>query len=285
MKKQWSYTILIILAGIALVIWSRVIFADSGSGITVRFLDVGQGDAILINLPKDEQVLIDGGPDDAVLSQISKYMPPFDRKIEHVVLTHPHADHLAGLVKVIERYDVGEVLETGADYSSATYKRWQDDIKSKNIPDREIRQSDEFQWGPIKFEVLWPTKSSASTSGESAINNTSVVGRLVYGQSEVMLTGDAEKEVQENLCKIDKFKLVSDVIKIAHHGSNNGADECFLQAVEAKTAVISVGRGNKFGHPHADAINLISKYVYNILRTDEKGTVSCEMSETTINCM
>lgn len=284
MPKRYSFYILVLLFGVALLIWSRVIFADSGSDITVHILDIGQGDAILISLPNNEQTLIDGGPDDAVLTQISKYMPPFDRKIEHVVLTHPHADHVTGLVKVVERYEVGEVLETGIDYSSAIYKRWRDDIKNKNIPDRQIRQGEEYLWGPARFEVLWPDNSSVSSSSDSGINNTSVVGRLVFGESEVMLMGDAEKEVQERLCSFDKSKLESDAIKVAHHGSSNGVSECLFKSISAETAVISAGKGNKYGHPHAEALKLISRYVYKILRTDEKGTISCAMDGQGVEC-
>ena len=283
--KNFSKIILIVLAGIALLIWSRVFYTGSSSGISVNFLDVGQGDAILINLPGDEQVLIDGGPDDAVLSQISKFMPPFDRTIEHVVLTHPHADHVAGLVKVIDRYEVGEVLENSIEYDSAIYAQWKDIIKSNNIPDREVRQGDTFEWGGGRFEILAPVSMSSSTSsGESNINNTSVVARFVYNNSEVMLTGDAEKEVLSNLCKLESSSLSSDVLKAAHHGSENGVADCFLSAVDADTVVISVGRDNKYGHPHATALEMLGKYADEILRTDEMGTISCQMDGEGVEC-
>ena len=114
MPKRWSTSILIILSGIALLVWSRVIYAapfDSGKPeVEVDVLDIGQGDAIFIKLPNGDQALVDGGPNDAGLNEIGRRMPPFDRKIEHIVLTHPHADHLTGLVKVIEQYEVGDII-------------------------------------------------------------------------------------------------------------------------------------------------------------------------------
>lgn len=286
MKSQYSKIILIVLAGVALLVWSQVFYSSSGnnSDITINFLDVGQGDAILISLPGDEQILVDGGPGDAVLSQISGLMSPFDRKIEHIVLTHPHADHVAGLVKIIDRYEVGEVLENSISYDSAIYAQWKDTIKSKNIPDREVRQGDVFEWGGGRFEILAPVSSSSSVSGETNVNNASVVARFVYKNSQVMLTGDAEKEVLSSLCKLESSSLNSDVLKASHHGSENGFTDCFVSAVDPDVVVISVGRDNKYGHPHAKALEVYGKYVYEILRTDEEGTITCELDGEGVEC-
>ena len=284
MRQKYSTVILLILAGIALLIWSRVIYASpSASGkpeIEVDFLDVGQGDAIFIKLPNGDQALVDGGPNDAVLNEIGRRMPPFDRKIEHIVLTHPHADHLTGLVKVIERYEVGEIIETDVSYTSATFKRWQDDIKSRNVPVRLVRQGQTYDWGSgVKLEVLWPDKSFSGVEDNAAdgavMNDTSVIGRLRFGETGFMLTGDAEEGPQASLCNaIDAEKLKSQVLKIAHHGSSGGTAECFLQKVAPQTAVISAGKDNKYHHPHAETLELLARFIIEILRTDQVGTVS-----------
>ncbi|HLB32246.1 MAG TPA: MBL fold metallo-hydrolase [Patescibacteria group bacterium] len=283
MPRRWSTTILIILSGIALLIWSRVIYASPvGSGkpeVVVDVLDIGQGDAIFIKLPNGDQALVDGGPNDAVLNEIGRRMPPFDRKIEHIVLTHPHADHLAGLVKVIERYDVGEIIETDVGYSSATFKRWQDDVKSKNVPVRLARQGQTYDWGSgAQFEVLWPDKSFSGVEDNAtdgaAMNDTSVIGRLRFGETGFMLTGDAEEGPQTALCdSINAEKLKSQVLKIAHHGSSGGTAECFLQKVAPKTAVISAGKDNKYHHPHAETLELLARFAIEVLRTDQRGTL------------
>lgn len=272
-----------ILAGTALLIWSRVIYASPQTTgkpeLEMDFLDIGQGDAAFIKLPNGDQALVDGGPNDAVLAEIGRRMPPFDRKIEHIVLTHPHADHLTGLVKVVEQYQVGDIIETDVGYSSATFKRWQDDVKSRNIPIRLARQGQTYDWGGgVSFEVLWPDKSFAdikdnATDG-AAMNDTSVIGRLRFGETSFMLTGDAEEGPQGVLCSsINAEKLKSQVLKVAHHGSSGGTAECFLQKVAPKSAVISAGKDNKYHHPHAETLELLARYAIGVLRTDQYGTI------------
>ncbi len=283
MPKRFSTTFLLILAGTALLIWSRVIYASPvASGkpeLEVDFLDVGQGDAAFIKLPNGDQALVDGGPNDAALAEIGRRMPPFDRKIEHIVLTHPHADHLTGLVKVIEQYQVGDIIETDVGYSSATFKRWQDDVKSKNVPVRLARQGQTYDWGSgVQFEVLWPDKSLSGVQDNAtdgaAMNDTSVIGRLHFGETGFMLTGDAEEGPQAALCEtIPTAKLISQVLKIAHHGSSGGTVDCFLQKVAPKSAVISAGKDNKYHHPHAETLELLARYVIEVLRTDQLGTI------------
>jgi len=292
MPKRWSTTILIILSGIALLVWSRVIYAsptDSGKPeVEVDVLDIGQGDAIFIKLPNGDQALVDGGPNDAVLNEIGRRMPPFDRKIEHIVLTHPHADHLSGLVKVIEQYEVGDILETDVGYSSATFKRWQDDVKSKNVPVHLARQGQTYDWGGgVSFEVLWPDKSFSGVEDNAtdgaAMNSTSVIGRIRFGETGFMLTGDAEEGPQASLCDtMDAAKLKSQVLKIAHHGSSGGNAECFLQKVAPKTAVISVGKDNKYNHPHAETLELLSRFAIEVLRTDQRGTIEFVLDGTAV---
>lgn len=288
MKWTLSRFMLVILLALAFVVWSQVIYADTtpSQSLKVAFLDVGQGDAIFIVLPNGEQVLIDGGPNSTVLAQMSHYMPPLDRKIEHVILTHPHADHLNGLIKVLERYEIGTIYEARISYDSVAYKSWQEQISLKKIPRREISQNDVLEWGEVDFQVLWPTSSVLGGNGESNINNSSVVGRLVYRQTAFMLTGDAETEAQSALCAFGSEKLKSDVIKVAHHGSQNGTVVCFMEAVSPSWAIISSGQDNKFGHPHAIALRILEDFIAqpNILKTMEQGTIVCGSSGSAVSC-
>lgn len=279
MPKRYSLYILIFLLGIALYIWSRVIYAaPETNGIKVIFMDVGQGDAALVLMPAGKQMLIDGGPDDSVLQGLGKFMPPFDNEIEYVVLTHPHADHLTGLNKVLQKYKVDRVYEGQGTLTSATFGRWKEELKKQRIadaivsPNQEIKLSDD-----INFTVL-----SAGQSENP--NNTSVVGRLKYQNTAFMLMGDAEIEVQSSLCNLPPEKLRSDVLKVAHHGSNNGTLECFMKKVAPYYAVISVGRDNKYGHPHAGAITIISRFAREILRTDQRGSVVCKSDGNKVGC-
>ncbi len=288
MKWTFSRLTLVVLVALAFIVWSQVIYGESASSdnLEVAFLDVGQGDAIFITLPNGEQALIDGGPDNTVLAQISDYMPPLDRKIEHIVLTHPHADHLNGLIKVLERYEVGTIYEARLSYESGAYRNWQEQINLKKIARREISQNDVLDWGEVAFEVLWPISSALKGGGESNVNNSSVVGRLVYQQTAFMLTGDAETEAQKTLCDLGEAKLKSDVIKVAHHGSQNGTVTCFMEAVSPDWAIISSGKDNKFGHPHAVVLRILEEFVArtNILKTMEQGTVVCGSNGEVVNC-
>jgi competence protein ComEC len=292
LRQKYSTVVLLVLAGVALLVWSRVIYASPASSdqtkLEVDFLDVGQGDSIFIRLPNGDQALVDGGPGDAVLTEIGARMPPFDRRIEHIVLTHPHADHVTGLVKVIERYEVGDIIETDVGYSSATFKRWQDDIKNKNVPVRLARQGQTYDWGGgVSFEVLWPDKSFSGVEDNAAdgaaMNDTSVIGRLHFGATDFMLTGDAEEGPQTSLCNsTGAEKLKSQVLKIAHHGSSSGTADCFVEKVAPQTAVISVGENNKYHHPHAETLELLARYVIEVLRTDQRGTISFLSDGTTV---
>jgi len=285
MNTRFSRIFILVLVGLALLIWSQVIYADpkSSDGLEIHFLDVGQGDSALAVLPNGDQLLIDGGPDSAVLQELGQYMPVFDRRIEYVVLTHPHADHLAGLIEVAQRYEVGEVLETDADGESAMWRRWEDLLREKGTPVYHPRQNQVFDWGDgVTFEVLWPSVSWAEYETQTwhdKFNDFSIVGRLRFHDQEVMLTGDAEDDVQNKLCELGAARLASDILKVAHHGSSNGLASCFLEAVAPRWAVISVGKDNKFGHPAASTLDLLKAKVASVLRTDEDGTVSFVLSD------
>lgn len=278
MNKKYRIYILIFLLGIALYTWSRVISASPESNsIKIVFMDVGQGDATLVLMPEGKQMLIDGGPDDSVLQQLGKYMPAFDNKIETVILTHPHADHLTGLNKVLEKYKVDKIYEGQGTSDSATFKRWKEEIKNQKIADITASSNREIDLGnSISFDVL--------AAGTGSQNNSSVVGRLEYKNTAVMMTGDAEVEAQTSLCTLASDRLVSDVLKVAHHGSSTGSVDCFLQKVAPDYAVISVGRDNKYGHPHAAALELLNRYTKNILRTDQRGSIVCESDGEKVAC-
>jgi len=277
--KRYRIYIILFLLGIALYTWSRVIVvAPENSGIKVVFMDVGQGDATLVLMPGGKQLLIDGGPDDSVLQNLGKYMPLFDNEIETVILTHPHADHLTGLNKVLQKYKVGAVYEGKGVSTSATFKRWKEELKSKKIDDTVVSADQEIKLGDsINFSVL------AAGISENQ-NNASVVGKLKYNHTVFMMTGDAEVEEQTPLCALSSDKLKSDVLKVAHHGSSNGSVKCFLEKVAPNYAVISVGKGNTYGHPHAVALKLISQFSKYILRTDQLGSVTCKSDGSKVEC-
>jgi competence protein ComEC len=240
--------------------------------LRVSFLDVGQGDAILIQRGS-QQVLVDGGPSPQLLNlELGKKMPFWDRTIELVVLTHPHADHLTGLVEVLKRYRVERALYPDLEDNSPLYKEWQGLIKEDiNYTFAQAGQKINLG-GDVTMEVLNPQVPPLSGTN-SDMNNNSVVLRLCAGEISFLLTADIEREAEFELIT-QGSKLSSTVLKVGHSGSKTSTTPEFLTAARPIVAVISVGE-NRFGHPSGEVIGRLEKelgaeYIY---RTDEQGTI------------
>ena len=235
----------------------------------VVFLDVGQGDAIFIQTPSGKQVLVDGGPSEtALLSQLGRQMPFWDRMLDVMVLTHPESDHVTGLVAVLERYRVDTVIFRDQEHESEVYERWLQLLGAEGavVYQGEAGLRLTLDEG-LDMTILHP---GAELPGDA--NNNSVVTRLTYGQVSVLLTGDIEAEVEHRLVgAMRESPLQSTVLKAAHHGSCSSTTQEFLNAVGPEVVVISVGADNRFGHPCAEVLERL-EYV-PVYRTDERGAV------------
>ena len=271
-RLQLFFGALIITAFLIWVGFFVSVRGDSNKDLKVYFFDVGQGDSEYIKTPDGKDILIDGGPDDKVLNGLGKVMDFGDRKIDLVVLTHPHADHLTGLLEVVKRYEIGEVWESGVEYPSNTYDAWKAEIQNKNISDKFVTSYDEkdFGSGKIKFKVLYPLSSEKNKTIDN-LNNSSVVTVLEDNRFSVLFMGDLEKSGQSQI--INNLKNYT-VLKVAHHGSENGISEDLLKVIRSAIAVISVGANNKFGHPAKTTIDLLKSYIVQIYRTDQNGTIT-----------
>ena len=268
--RKIKYFVLIIFLGTTIWTWS-VVFEQASDGILeITFFDVGQGDGIFIQTPNDKQILIDGGPDNGILEKLNQTMPFYDRTIDLVILTHPDADHITGLVEVLNYYQVEHILTSGLEKDTAVYIKWKELIEEKNISLSlaQMGQKIILQNG-IALEVLWPNQNLISSYSSSA-NNVSVVTRLVYGDIEVLLTGDIEKKVENYLVNQD-FKLESDILKLPHHGSKTSTSYNFLKAVNPKIAIISVGEDNRYKHPSKEVLERIKDLI--VYRTDKDGDI------------
>ncbi len=238
----------------------------------VSFLDVGQGDAILIRRGS-QQVLVDGGSSPRAIGlALGKEMPFWDRTIELVVLTHPHADHLTGLIEVLERYDVEQVLYPPLDSESPLYEEWQSLLENTRYATAQAGQQIDLGNG-VTIDVLNP-QYPPLTGTESDIDNNSVVLRLNTGRVSFLLTGDISWEAEFELIS-SRADLSSTVLKIAHHGSDTSTTAGFLAAVNPRAAVISVGGDNTFGHPSLEVIARLEERpgTHNVYRTDKQGTI------------
>lgn len=238
----------------------------------VWFLDVGQGDAILVQSPDGHQILVDGGPDPQVLQRaLGRTLPFWDRTLDLVVLTHPDGDHAGGLVDLLVRYRVGRVLMAGASADEPAAREWQAQVEEANLPLVIAQRGMVLDLGGGALaEVLHPpADASAFLPGD---NNGSIVLRLRFGGVAALLTGDLEREGEDILLRTGQ-SLRSAVLKVAHHGSARGTIEPFLEAVGPHLAVVSVGSGNRFGHPAAAVLERLTERDVAVLRTDLRGTV------------
>jgi competence protein ComEC len=239
----------------------------------VSFLDVGEGDAILVQ-KGGQQVLIDGGPSPQALTLgLGKQMPFWDRTIELVVLTHPHADHIGGLVAVLERYRVGQVLYPDLDCESPLYDEWLELIEERDIEYTLAQAGQEVDLGDgVVITVLNPPVPLLADT-DSDIDNNGVVLRLSQGRVGFLLTADIMWEAEFELVNRGA-ELASSVLKVAHHGSETSTTAEFLAAANPTAAVISVG-DNSYGHPHDEVVARLEQALdsANIFRTDEEGTI------------
>lgn len=240
--------------------------------LEVDYLDVGQGDAILIKAPGGQNILIDGGPNSRVVERLSENLAPWDRKIDLMVLTHPHDDHVSGLVNILDRFEVGKILYTGVSHDSPNYLAWLSKIKEKKLPIMIIDKAQTVDLGlGCRLEILYPLESFLNKEVEN-LNNTSIVIKLVYNKESFLFTGDAEVEEEKKLLA-SGTGLASDVLKAGHHGSDTSSGQEFLDKVAPDTAVILVGKDNNFGHPSRRTMNRMEREKINYLRTDELGTI------------
>ncbi|HEY3297922.1 MAG TPA: ComEC/Rec2 family competence protein [Armatimonadota bacterium] len=245
------------------------------------FLDVGQGDCTFLTTPSGHTVLVDGGgknADTADESVGTKIVEPFLRsqgvnRIDLVIITHPHDDHLQGLIPVVRDFRIGQVLDSAQTTGLASYTRLLSTIRRKNIKYRRAFRGQSIDFGDgVRARVLNPAISLFNGTHDDA-NNNSVVLRFSYGRSSLMLMGDVESEAENEIVR-SGIGVHSDVIKIGHHGSAfSTSDEC-LDAVHPKAAVISVGRHNQFDHPSKRTLERLKARGIRVFRTDKDGAMA-----------
>ncbi|OGO33206.1 MAG: DNA internalization-related competence protein ComEC/Rec2 [Chloroflexi bacterium RBG_16_56_11] len=269
-KKRWVVAPLLVLAAVV----TGVAASLPDARLRVSFLDVGEGDAILIQ-QGNRQVLVDGGPDPRDIDlALGSRMPFWDRSLDLLVLTHPHQDHLAGLVEVLRRYKVGQVLCPDIDYSSPLYDEWQRLLDEKKVRVTTARAGQQISLGDgVIIRVISPP-AELRTGGDSDIDNNGIILRLTAGQVSFLMTADIMEETERALVR-ERAGLAATVLKAAHHGSVTSSTPGFLAVVSPRVAVISCGAGNKFGHPDDLVTERLANEVglENIYRTDTQGTV------------
>lgn len=279
-KKILLWAVLVLVFA-NLFVWAVVSYRGTNGKLQVTFFDVGQGDSAFIQTPKGEQILIDGGPDASVLEKLGIVMPFWDRDIDMLVLSHPERDHVAGLFYVLRNYNVRAVVWSQIDSGTAECEEWESLVKAENA--QVIKAASGTKIGldnnPADYiEILSPPANTAAP--KSSQNEVSVVARLVWGQRSFLFTGDASTKEETSL--EGQADIRSDVLKVSHHGSKYSTDAAFLASVMPAAAVISVGRGNTYGHPTPEVLELLKNYGITVDRTDLNGDVTFETDGTSL---
>jgi len=276
LRTGWRPPRRALMAGVALApvfVWQIALGAGPPAGLTVRVLDIGQGDSILITSPAGATVLIDGGPDDELDAQL--LVSYGVKRLDAVVATHPHADHIAGLPQALARFPVGVVLEPGCPDDTALQAELHDEIDAEGIPVRMPRAGDTVTVGDLTFDVLSPDRCWLDSHSDP--NNDSLVLLLQDGPDSMLFTGDAEREAQQVLLDTGRLQEV-DVLKMPHHAGDTSLPD-FFPAVSPEVVAISVGQPNPYGHPNPTALAEAASTGAEIWRTDEHGTLTITWDE------
>lgn len=273
-KKAQLLTIIIfgIIAIFSAYFGNDIISTNVGTPtgvLEISYLDVGQGDAVYIKV-NDFDILIDAGPK----SDSDKLMQQLEEKniddFEIVIATHPHEDHIGGMTKVFEKYDVKSFYMPKATNTTKTFENMMKAVSNEGLNVNVIKEGTSFELGEgARIDVYSPIQESYDD-----LNDYSPIMKLTYGNKAFIFTGDAEKVAEEEVVKKYANELKADVIKFGHHGSSTSSTKEFIEAISPKYGIISCGLDNSYGHPHRETLKIIEKMGIEAYRTDKEGQIT-----------
>lgn len=273
-NSRFKFIAPIFLAIFVGTVWFSVFLEQPKNFMKAVFFDIGQGDAMFLETPLGVQALFDGGPDGAILNKLGKEMAFYDRKIDFIFISHFDSDHIGGLIPVLEKYRVSNVIIPDSKSETAIYRALLLALQEEEKDGAKIwlgKRGDVFDLGSgVKVRILFPDRPAGGLEN----NTASLVTQIIFGQTEILLTGDLSKSVENYLVYLDGVEILpSEILKAGHHGSKTSSGEDFLRAVSADYFVVSAGRNNKYNHPHPEVLALVKALNLNLFRTDELGDV------------
>ncbi len=267
MKKNLWLGLIAFLVVANTILWLSV-NNTKDKNFVVTFYSVGQGDSALIRTPAGYNILVDGGPNNKISDYLNRDLPINDRDLDLVILTHPHSDHVFGLINVLKDFKVKKVLTSNSMNTSAEFNLWTDTIKNEGIELKYVKATESISFSDgVTFKFNWPD-SEQPFKGDD-LNEASVVFTLSYKDLDILMMGDADSQVQPYIGDISSVE----VLKVPHHGAKTSMADSFINQLKPEIAVISVGEGNRYSHPRPETLDQLEKVGSKVLRTDKNGTV------------
>lgn len=270
--------IVVLLAGYFGIDLTQDSKVSKDSQLMISYMDVGQGDAAYIKVNGND-ILIDAGPRSNSKELLEQLKAKNIDDFELVIATHPHEDHIGGMVDVFKEYEVKAFYSPKITHTTKTYENLVKAVKDEGLKTKELKSGMVIDLGEgAKFEVFTPQKSEYEE-----LNDYSPIMKLSFGDTSYLFTGDAEKLAEEEALAKYKTSLDSDVIKFGHHGSSSSSSNAFIEAVSPKYGIISCAKDNKYGHPHRETLDIIKKYNIKTFRTDTDGEIILTSDGKSIN--
>ena len=279
MRNRWLFVFVTVAIFVSASAQAQVNYRDNdlvvnridGPALSVHFLDVGQGDAILVVSPDGETLLVDVGPRKRAVNPLPYLKQAGVTKIDHLMITHSHLDHIGGFQRIAKELPIGEFWWSGYFHPTGTAKKLLAKVEELKIPTRVLKRGDELKLGAeVGITVLHPPETEKAVDHD--LNNYSIVLRISYGEIDFLLTGDAEVKA-ERMILASNMAVESEFLKVGHHGSVTATTLTFLKSVAPSFGVISCGRNNKYDHPHHSTLEHLTDAKVAILRTDDVGTI------------